>query len=80
MSLGIEFAKTKPGFQFDSSLFEHRRETSARPAPWRPAIHQHRHIVAIEYGAYIRRRQFQRLAGKQGLFAFSTLWSVAQPI
>ena len=60
------------------SLFIRRRHHSARPAPWRPEIHNQRNIASDGVQVEVPRRQRNRVSGEQSFVALAAFGALSQ--
>ena len=80
LALGVELRDPRLRRKLRGGLLVRRRHHPARPAPWRPEIHDQRQIVARDVAVEARRRQLDRTAGQQRPLAAAAIRARVQAL
>ena len=76
--LRVHLGQANVWLQSLGSLFIRRRHHSARPAPWRPEIHNQRNIAVGGVHVEVPRRQRNRVSGEQSFVALAAFGALSE--
>src|SRR3954468_12211912 len=80
VGLGVDLEKTDIRLKLGGNSLVDRSHGLARPAPFRPEIHHHGNVIALDVGRKALGRDRNRMAGEERLMAVATLGFARRPV